>query len=84
LAGPQRFGRQPTQEHKQAVLKAVSLAQWNALVSDGRYNRHYGAARALVDDIARTIGRAKLRDVVLNSQTRTEFMSALPASIVGP
>lgn len=82
LAGPVRLGYRPKRADKRAVLKAESFTQWNALVRDGQYNRHYGAARQLVADIVHKIGRAKLREIVLESKSRAEFMARLPQSVL--
>lgn len=84
LAGPPRLDSRATAADKRAVLRAGGFAQWNSLVQDGQYNRHYGAARALVADIAKKIGRAQLREIVLESKTRAEFMSRLPQSVLNP
>lgn len=84
LAGPRRSVIRPTAGDKRAVIAANWFWEWDLLVSDGRYNRHYGAARAVVEDIVDAIGRPALRDIVLSSKTRDEFISRLPKAALNP
>ncbi len=60
------------------IKQAESLRQWNKVVSDGQYRRHYGAACRAVEQISQRIGKKGLSDLVHNATNRKQFLNSLP------
>lgn len=60
------------------IKQVETFSQWNRVVADRQYRRHYGAACRAVEQIAQRTGRLGLRDLVLNAKNKTQFLTSLP------
>ncbi|GLQ34987.1 hypothetical protein GCM10007939_12700 [Amylibacter marinus] len=73
------------QRHNEAdlarVLRADTFRDWNAMVADRAYGRHYGAACELVSRIAQATGIDGLRRIVLTVRDKDDFMRQMPSIV---
>ena len=59
------------------IKRAQSIRQWNQMVSDKQYRRHYGAACRAVEQIVQNIGKNRLSELVHAATSRKQFLSNL-------
>lgn len=60
------------------VKKAVSLRQWNKMVSDKKFRRHYGTACRAVEKIVQFVGEKRLSELVHSASSKSQFIDSLP------
>jgi hypothetical protein len=78
LSGSNCQGVLAKPEEIRRVKRAQSRQQWNAMVSDRQFRRHYGNACRAVEKISQFIGKKQLSALVHNAQNRRQFLNSLP------
>jgi hypothetical protein len=78
LSGSNCQGVRPNFQEIQRIQRAQSLREWNRVVSDGQFRRHYGAACRAVESIAQKIGKTRLSELAHAATNRKQFLASLP------
>jgi hypothetical protein len=77
LSGSNCQAVRPNFQEITRIKQAQSLRQWNQIVSDKQYRRHYGAACRAVEQIVQTIGQKRLSELVHAATNRAQFLESL-------
>lgn len=78
LSGSKCLSVLPTAQSIARVKQAVTMRQWNDMVSDKQYRRHYGSACRAVEKIVQFTGEKRLSELVHNAKSRRQFIESLP------
>lgn len=77
LAGTNCQNVAPSPQEIRRIKSAVTIHQWNAIVSDRQYRRHYGAACRAVEQISKTLGQTRLSELVHQATSRDQFLASI-------
>jgi hypothetical protein len=78
LSGSNCQGVRPNFQEIQRIQRAETMRDWNVIVSDRQFRRHYGAACRAVEQISQKIGKSRLSELVHNTTSRQHFIESLP------
>jgi hypothetical protein len=78
LSGSNCRNYQPRPFAIDRVKQAETSRQWNEMVSDKQFRRHYGTACRAVEKIVKTTGLKRLSQLVHDAIDRRQFVTSLP------